>query len=158
MKLVPAVSVGPDGGPTIVPEGLDDIAPDARSGHFALGCGFYEMVAGRPPFAGDTANAVVDAVRVGNVIRCPDTNCSFCRRWFGLWTPVSSLPRSVVGSPPEIWGGSGDAKRGRVRPVGRRHPRVDPSTFWPARARSWLRVVRRGRGLRLMTRIRGGAR
>jgi serine/threonine-protein kinase len=67
VKLAPAVSVGPDGGPTLAPKVLDGGAPDARSDHFALGCVLYEMVVGRPPFAGATADAVVDAVRAGNV-------------------------------------------------------------------------------------------
>ncbi|MEO2196024.1 MAG: protein kinase [bacterium] len=68
VTLAPSDPATPDGhGEVRAPEVLGGDAPDARSDHFALGCVLYEMVAGRPPFAGATADAVADAVRAGNV-------------------------------------------------------------------------------------------
>ena len=47
----------------MAPEAVDPLAVDARSDLYALGCLLFEMTAGRPPYSGASAFALLDAHR-----------------------------------------------------------------------------------------------
>ena len=51
----------------MAPEVIDPLAVDVRSDLYALGCILYEMLAGRPPFTGATAFAVLEAHRTAPI-------------------------------------------------------------------------------------------
>jgi len=57
----------------MAPEALDPLAVDLRSDLYALGCILFEMASGRPPFAGATAFAVLDAHRRAEPPVLPDS-------------------------------------------------------------------------------------
>jgi len=48
--------------PYVAPEAIQGRLPDPRSDLFSLGAVLYEMLAGSPPFRGDTREALADAV------------------------------------------------------------------------------------------------
>lgn len=55
--------------PYLAPERIDGEQNDPRSDLYALGCVFYEMVVGEPPFVGENAQAVMLMQQKAHVVR-----------------------------------------------------------------------------------------
>jgi hypothetical protein len=55
----------------MAPESIDPLAVDPRSDLYALGCILFELAAGRPPFSGATAFALLEAHRRAEVPEVP---------------------------------------------------------------------------------------
>ena len=72
---VPSGSVGTSGTPGYAsPEAVDGTALDARSDVYSAACVLFELLAGRPPYQGDTADSIAAQQVAAEVPRLPDVH------------------------------------------------------------------------------------